>query len=444
MTDHLANRQTAGLNVDLGELSAKLEALARHFGIDWLTAQGDNPLQALWKCRDGLATNELLNFGDAIENFEKVDSAWLTEKVQGVKTGDDGNRAGAIFELLGLNFFLSTGNTVLPSKGSNPGYDGIVQLPNQSSLLVSIKNHGMTSHEQFFQKNAKELDEQFQAWLRRHSASGTELRVIADKHLDSTAWANVKADLKNILDGQLNGSARNYKAKGKAQIILNNISNEYCPLGKQNISSVTFVAAKAHRNEQDKFLNNIREGCSNLVKHSKNRPESACPVLFVRLCNSASLENCRKWADLYFEEYPNERVGVIILYQAAVINSKENTSLSHYIMPILGPYYTKWANPPDAPVRRLPNLEVLVGVVISEASRKVILADNGRQIELDGAYSYQRGDIYRFYREEGRGVEANLSNPAPGIKIHAEIEIDGQSGSIQMIASETGELQLLP
>jgi hypothetical protein len=78
-----------------------------------------------------------------------------------------------------------------------------------------------------------------------------------------------------------------------------------------------------------------------------------------------------------------------------------------------------------------------------EASRKVILADGGRQIELDGAYSYQRGDIYRLYRAEGGSVQANLSNPAPGIKIHAEIEMDGQSGSLQMIAPETGELQLL-
>jgi hypothetical protein len=155
MIDHLANRQTAGLNAAPEELNAKFEALARHFGIDWLTAQGDNPLQKLWKRRDALATNELLNFGDAIENFEKVDPTWLTEKVEDVKTGDEGNRAGAIFELLGLNFYLFTGNTVLPSKGSNPGYDGVVQLTNHSSLLVSIKNHGMTAYERFFQKNAK-------------------------------------------------------------------------------------------------------------------------------------------------------------------------------------------------------------------------------------------------------------------------------------------------
>ena len=78
-----------------------------------------------------------------------------------IRTGDDGNRAGAIFELLGLNFYLSAGNKVVPTPSSNPGYDGIVELPDQSSLLVSIKNHGMTSYEKFFAKQAEELDNQF-------------------------------------------------------------------------------------------------------------------------------------------------------------------------------------------------------------------------------------------------------------------------------------------
>ena len=166
---------------------------------------------------------------------------------------------------------------------------------------------------------------------------------------------------------------------------------------------------------------------------------------FVRpAVRGASVKNCKDWADDYFKEYPKERVGLIILYQAAVVNSKESTSLTHYVLPIMGPQYTKWANPPNLPARRLPNMGVLVGVIIHEASRKVILADGGQQIEMDGMYSYQRGDIYRFYRMEGGSIQANLSNPAPGIKIHAEIEIDGQSSGMQMIAPDRGELQLLP
>ena len=155
MTDHLATRQTAGLGGDHSELNAKLDAIARHFDLGWLIADGANPLQLLWRSRDAIATNELLNFGDAVENFEKVDADWLREQVSLIKTGDEGNRAGAIFELLGLNFYLSADNKVVPAPSSNPGYDGVIKLPDQSSLLVSIKNHGMTSYEKFLSKERK-------------------------------------------------------------------------------------------------------------------------------------------------------------------------------------------------------------------------------------------------------------------------------------------------
>ncbi|PWB90933.1 hypothetical protein C5688_08715 [Methylocystis sp. MitZ-2018] len=443
ITDHLASRQRAGLGNDLKELNDKLEAIARNFSVEWLDADGDNPLQKLWKRRDALATNELLNFGDAIEGFEKVDESWLSEKVQIVKSGDEGNRSGAIFELLGLNTFLFAGNNVIPAKSSNPGYDGTVTLNDGSSWLVSIKNHGMTSYHRFFQKNAKEVDGQFQRWLAKHSASGTELRIFAQKYLDATAWGDVKSDLRHILDGQLDGTARNYKPKGKAQIILENLSNKYQPLGEHNISSVTFIAAKAHKNEQDKFLEDIRKGCSNLVKHTKNEPNSACPVLFVRLCANASVNNCKSWADDYFKQFPNERVGLIILYQATIVTSESSSSLAHYILPIEGPQFSKWRNPPGHPQRALPNMGVLVGVILGKASRKVIVADDGRQIELDDTYLYQRGDIYRRYVTQGGTVSATLSNPAPGIKIHAEIDLEGHPTGVQMIAPESGELQLL-
>ncbi len=51
----------------------------------------------------------------------------------------------------------------------------------------------------------------------------------------------------------------------------------------------------------------------------------------------------------------------------------------------------------------------------------------------------------RFRPLEGSGLEATLSNPAPGIMIHAEIEFeDGSSSVMKMIASENSELLLLP
>lgn len=443
MIDYLSNRQTAGLGTDRGELNAKLHAIVRYFGLDWLGAEGDHPLQILWKSRDALATNELLNFGDAIENFDRVAPKWTEEQTGIAKNDSPGNRDGAIFELLGLNFFLFAKNQMTPSTSSNPGYDGTVTLPDQSELLVSIKNHGMTSYEHFFQKSAKEVDDLFVGWLKQHRKSGVELRIICRDRLDATEWGKLKRDVRSILDGQLDGTARNYKPKSKCQIILKNLGETYGPLSTTQTSSAVFISARAHRNEQDKFIEDLRKGCSNLDQHTKNKPATACSVLFVRLCANASISNCEQWAHDYFQQFPKERIGLIILYQAAVVTSGETSSITHFVLPIRGPQFAAWAHPPGAPARRLPNLGVLIGHVSPTASRKVMQTDT-EQISLDDAYAYQRGDIYKFYQFDGSPLQATISNPAPRIRIHAEIGNGDGSLVLQGIQPTTGELFLLP
>jgi hypothetical protein len=68
-----------------------------------------------------------------------------------------------------------------------------------------------------------------------------------------------------------------------------------------------------------------------------------------------------------------------------------------------------------------------------------------RQIPLDEMYAYQRGDIYRFYHWDGSSpLQAHMSNPAPRIKVHAEIGNDTGSIVLEGIQPETGELWLLP
>jgi hypothetical protein len=86
---------------------------------------------------------------------------------------------------------------------------------------------------------------------------------------------------------------------------------------------------------------------------------------------------------------------------------------------------------------------VQIGVNLGEASRKVLRVD-GDQIPLDDVYVYQRGDIYRYHRFGGPGLQVDLSNPAPRIRIHAEIGDDSGSVVLEMISPETGELRLLP
>jgi hypothetical protein len=299
------------------------------------------------------------------------------------------------------------------------------------------------SHEKFFRKNSKELDEQFTGWLKQHERSGLELRIQCRDYLGATEWAALKRDLKDILNGQLNNTVSPHQVRGAWRISLSNIGPQFQPLSTRRVSSLFFIAARAHRNEQNKFIEDLRKGCSNLVKHTKTQPDTACPVLFVRLCANASFANCAAWARDYFANSPNERVGLILLYQGVVVTSDKSTSLAHYLLPILGPQFEVWAHPPDKPARSLPNVAVLIGVQLQETAQKVLNVD-GQHIPLDDLYVYQRGDIYRFYRFDGNGLQVQLSNPAPQIRIHAEIGDDTGSGVLEMVAPETGELRLLP
>ncbi len=443
MQTYLSQRQNAVTGADPVELEGMLAAIARNFGLEWLTQSGNNPIQTLWNRRDALATNELLNFGDAIAGFEKSDGDWLKRHVATIKTGDEGNRAGAIFELLALNLFRAAGNRIVPSKENNPGHDGIVELNDHASLLLSLKNHGVSSYEKFFIKKAIALDKKYQGWLRKQSLNGIEVRVLLAENPSASDWSELENDLRHILENIKHKQPTEIATKGRWNIVLKNVDHKYFPLSVNELTSSFFICARAHKNEQLNFIENIRKGCQNLVKHSKKVPESCCPAVLVRLSATASIKKCTEWANEYFKEYPDEPIGVILLYQAAVVTNKDASPVAHYIVPVRGPKFGSWAAPINAPRRRLPNMTVLVGVIIGQPAKKVLQAGAAR-IDLDDSYTFQRADIYRHYKKDDAPLNFALSNPAPGVMIHAEVEIAGQSGTMKMIAPIQADLLLLP
>jgi hypothetical protein len=69
-TNYLLGRQNV-IQVDLADLNEKLAAIVEVFNLSWLRYEGDNPLQKLWARDDALATNELLNFGDAVKRLNQ-------------------------------------------------------------------------------------------------------------------------------------------------------------------------------------------------------------------------------------------------------------------------------------------------------------------------------------------------------------------------------------
>lgn len=149
VSDYLSQRQNvlAQDPAKKAELNTYLETVADHFGLRWLEKGSGNPVQDLWQARHAQATNEMLTLGHAVRNLVKADPAWTRHQISKMKTGSVGERAGAAFEILGLNLFSGPDKRIVPAPANRPGFDGSVFFDDGSSLIVSIKNYGISSHE---------------------------------------------------------------------------------------------------------------------------------------------------------------------------------------------------------------------------------------------------------------------------------------------------------
>jgi hypothetical protein len=145
-------------------LNTYLETIASEFGLTWLESDGGNPVQKLWRSQDAMATNEL-------QNLLQADTRWTRRQIGRVKSSDQGQRAGAIFEILGLDLFNRPGQQVHPAGDDQEGHDGRVVL-SDGSLIVSIKNHGLSSNEAAFLQRSDEIHREFLDRLEQTRKNG--------------------------------------------------------------------------------------------------------------------------------------------------------------------------------------------------------------------------------------------------------------------------------
>jgi hypothetical protein len=444
LQDHLSGRQNV-VHTEVGELNKKLDAVAQLFGLEWLQKEGSHPLQLVWRRMDALATSELLNFGDAIEQLLRESPKWLEGQVDIIKSGDIGNVQGAIFEILALNLFSRQFCKVIPATKDLPGFDGTLVLSDGARVLVSLKNHGLSSYEREFRNSAKDFDGHFQQALTNRGLCDTEIRVLAPKPMTSKLWEQLKQDTDLCLDRFASGQSGG-AIKGPYQIVLKPIDASYHPTSKFFLSSSCLILAPHHVNEQKKFVEDVRKGCANLLKHTESIEGDICRLILLRLSATASLSECREWAQWYFNEYPSDPLDVILLYQTVPVgnNLSDTTGIAHYFAPVVGPSFTKWQTNASEHPRRLPSMSVLVGsIAVDQAG--LILANGTGSLDISRYYAYQRADIYRKLDISCGATEGLLSNPAPGVMIHLVLEQHGELvRCLSMITERDKALTLLP
>ena len=433
MFDYLSGRQNAVRGEDPAKLNALLEAVAAEFGIAWLKSADGNPLQLLWARRDALATEELLLLGDSVTALKAANPAWTQHQISQMKSVNLGEVHGAAFELLGLNLFNAPGQRVAPAPKNAAGYDGSVFFSDASSLMLSIKNHGVSAHEQRFRKDAQMVLDSFLAAMTRHALNSCSLRIVTHVQPTASDWKVLGDGMDALVTGKLRK-----EDGGIWSGRMEPLPAEYSPLSTQHVSHSFVLAVPYHPNEQNNFYDNIRKGIANLQKHHAKAADDVCRTLMLRLSASASLQKCVEWANAYFKDYPETPVELILLYQAVpAANDAKSMDITHCFLPVQGPRFAAWQ---AGKRERRFIMRTLIGTVTT-APATMKMMGRAQQIPFEKFYVFQNARIWRYYDPAKGPVNATLSSPAPGVLIGAVI---GDLNALEMIAPPAAELLLLP
>jgi len=421
------------------EVNGKLATVASTFGENWLLLKKEHPLQELWARDDGLATVELAWLGDAIERMNVIDAAWTAREIKKIKSKDSNNRAGALFEILGLSAFQGTAQTVRPMGKDNPGYDGIVELADKTEIQLSLKNYGTRSYEVDVRKHGRALEKKAVQFLTKSRLTGVGVRIMARAYPPSMAhWRNIEDGLEQAIIPALGRNAP-VPVNDFWTLRAYNLPDKFKPWSQQYLSHMFMLTVPHHPNELKNITDRLDEACANFRAHARNSPPNTPRAVLVRVPASASTELCRDWALDYFLQ-SEEPLDGIILYQPTVVRdlAADTSSLAHYVVLVENP---KWAQPGGNPLRKVqPN--VFVGVPIRQPS-SLVITDGATRFPLRGMYMYQRGDLYTVHQMQA-GVTARLRNLAPGIRLHAVFNINGREEIIQGKFPPDDELLLLP
>src|SRR5271157_5821221 len=98
------NRIVVGDNVE--NFKNALIKIIQYFGKEWLECPGgEHPLQKLWNRNDSLSGSELLIFGDSLSKAESLNAQRAKILADRVKSSDENNCKGAVYELIASAIF---------------------------------------------------------------------------------------------------------------------------------------------------------------------------------------------------------------------------------------------------------------------------------------------------------------------------------------------------
>lgn len=436
---HLAKRQNPLRGAASDETAERwLGRVAEHFGSGWLGRDGGNPVQALWKRRDALASSELLTLGSALDALAPH-TKWLAAQVRLAKGLDRNNAQGALFEILALGQLGSTDAAIEPAKASQAGFDGTLRFRSSGRLVLSLKRYGTSKHQAEVNRRAHALRAELFSTLSKMGWPELTVMAWADAYPEAADWkllGEALADPRRFRRGE--------NAVGLWHVLIGSLPKEDGVIAAAPPSHVLQVVVPYHRNEADNLRDKMLDGCRNLAKHGVDENDLSSNAIYIHLPPSASIIACEQWAKQWFADFPTKPVSAVLLYQPTVARREGGESVLHHCFRLVR---RGGGSLLPGNVRAVPNIMVPIGVHGTEPSAEQIVATDGRRAVLADHYVYQRGDIYREMIPDGKGGwTGTLTSPAPGVHVHGLLprELGGTSRHVlNPIFARSDELLVL-
>lgn len=427
-------------NVKSGFTEEDLDAAVNSFNsfidVAWLSKNNYHPLRELWKRQDVLAAHELFTFGWSINKIATENPKWIREQIKLAKSAEKTNYQGAFCEIIGLALLNSIDHHVTPANLNEAGYDGVIRVSETKHFNVSVKNYGMSKHEQNFQNWCIKTEELIVRLLKKHRYY--PVTVVIDcptQYPSDEKWQMLHSHLDDMFKQQKN-AAEPFSAFATSVlewiVILSPQIQSGAELHEKFNSYTLIVAAAYHKNENDNLRSKIEEACANLSKHLTTETDSFKNILFIHLSANASVKNCIEWLNAYFQEYPNKPISGVFLYQPSVVNdlAKQKTSLNHYLH-----FYKREGHIEGwFPESFHFTFELAVGTVSLEPAKETLIFTHPdgtlTQVTIDDRYFYQRGNHYiKMVPDRNGGFGGNIFELSPGVFTNLVIELPNQPGS---------------
>lgn len=421
--NYIEKRQNPLTHYPIEDVEQALAKIAQHFGDVWLkTKNGSHVLQLLWNRRDALSTNELFTFGRSLIAAENASVDWLKGQIKLVRSKDENNQRGAIFEILTVGY-TAFRQTVIPAPMSQPGYDIDIETKNGTLYRASLKRYSQSTHEKKFRKKSEVAEAKFLSGLKE-SRRNALLYIEAKEYPSESDWQKLYSAIYQ-LSSDFQGHKTIMEINGKWLTgLLPLVPEQNEGFATTNISYSFVCASPYHKNEKVNFFSKIETAISNLERHVTSTFKQI-PILIMQLPVTAPALTLTSWAKEYLNNNPYSSIEAIFFLQPYTASNENMSSsyIAHFAsVAVSNSFHTN-------AVQRL-EFDVPVGVITKQPSEWRLQSDIGEK-QLPEQYAYQKGRHYILASIDGSGgFSANITRKAPGIETVAVFNLNGQNFTI--------------